>query len=626
MITAAIEADAATDADPRALNAEFDLLAAAVSGDAPAGPPHAPRSARLDRIAGAFGLTPFERGLLALTAGVEVHPALARAVVDAGGEVTWSLAHAVLPDPHWSAISPGGALRRWHLLELGAGPVALAPLHIGERVLHHLVGVDELDALLLPLVTRLRPPELVPASHAEVADRIAEAWGDPASPWITVALHGDDADGRLDVAWAACAALGLDPFLARGADLPSSPAERDLIATVWTRDSLLSGAALVIDAEGLSEEAVDAWLDRIDGPAVVCSRHPLGAEGALRLEVPRPASAEQRRLWRTALAPYHEGSEWQDAADLLSSTHRLSARAIARCARLTTGASDPVELTAALRAQLRHTELDGLVGAVRPRAGWADLVLPADRLELLRAMTDQVRHRQVVHEDWGFAELSARGLGTTALFAGEPGTGKTLAAEVIAHELGLELLHVDLSAVVSKYIGETEKNLRRIFDAADETGAILLFDEADALFGKRSEVRDSHDRYANIEVSYLLQRMEGYRGLAVLTTNARASLDPAFVRRLGFIVQFPFPDAEHRARIWARVFPDRTPTEGLDPRTLASLTISGGSIRNIAVAAAFRAAASGGPVRMPDVAWAARAELAKAERTISAGELAGWGP
>jgi SpoVK/Ycf46/Vps4 family AAA+-type ATPase len=217
------------------------------------------------------------------------------------------------------------------------------------------------------------------------------------------------------------------------------------------------------------------------------------------------------------------------------------------------------------------------------------------------------------------------GLGISALFAGPSGTGKTLAAEVIAGVLGLDLYRIDLSQVVSKYIGETEKNLRRVFDAAEEGGAVLLFDEADALFGKRSEVKDSHDRYANIEVSYLLQRMEQYRGLAVLTTNLRDSLDDAFLRRLRFIVSFPFPDAVQRAGIWRRAFPPATPTEGLDPERLATLEVAGGTIRNIALAAAFLAADEDAPVRMGHLLRAARGEYEKLERPLSRAEVGGWG-
>jgi SpoVK/Ycf46/Vps4 family AAA+-type ATPase len=230
----------------------------------------------------------------------------------------------------------------------------------------------------------------------------------------------------------------------------------------------------------------------------------------------------------------------------------------------------------------------------------------------------------LVYETWGFARSGTRGLGISALFAGGSGTGKTMAAEIIANELRLDLYRVDLSSVVSKYIGETEKNLRRIFDAAEEGGAILLFDEADALFGKRSDVKDSHDRYANIEVSYLLQRMECYRGLAILTTNLRNSLDTAFLRRLRFVVQFPFPDAAERAEIWRGVFPSGAPLDGVDPVLLAGLNVAGGNIRNIALNAAFLAADAGEPVRMSHLLRAARSEYAKLDKALTDSEVEGW--
>jgi SpoVK/Ycf46/Vps4 family AAA+-type ATPase len=226
-----------------------------------------------------------------------------------------------------------------------------------------------------------------------------------------------------------------------------------------------------------------------------------------------------------------------------------------------------------------------------------------------------VRHRRQVHEIWELAD-GARGLGTTALFAGPSGTGKTLAAEVLAGELGLDLYQVDLSAVVSKYIGETEKNLGRLFDAAEQGSAVLLFDEADALFGKRTEIKDSHDRWANLEVSYLLQRMEAYSGPAILTTNLKSNLDPAFVRRLGFIVRFPFPDLADRLALWRRVLPASVPRRQLDLSALARLNISGAHIRNIALAATFAAAAAGRPLTMGDLVAAARVEYAKLEKTM----------
>jgi SpoVK/Ycf46/Vps4 family AAA+-type ATPase len=268
--------------------------------------------------------------------------------------------------------------------------------------------------------------------------------------------------------------------------------------------------------------------------------------------------------------------------------------------------------------------LDGLAQRVPPSAGWQDLVLPAAQSQLMRELTLHVRHRMTVFEDWGFGARTSRGTGVAALFAGPSGTGKTFAAEVVANDLHLDLYRVDLSQVVSKYIGETEKNLRQIFDAAETGGVVLLFDEADALFGKRSEVKDSHDRYANIEVSYLLQRMESYRGLAILTTNLKEAIDTAFLRRLRFVIQFPFPDAASRADIWRRLLPPELPTDNLVPEKLARLAVSGGTIRNIALSAAFLAAEAGEPVTMSHVLLAARTEYAKLEKPLTNGEVAGW--
>jgi SpoVK/Ycf46/Vps4 family AAA+-type ATPase len=229
-----------------------------------------------------------------------------------------------------------------------------------------------------------------------------------------------------------------------------------------------------------------------------------------------------------------------------------------------------------------------------------------------------------VNGEWGFAARYTRGLGLSALFAGPSGTGKTMAAGVLGRELDRDLYQIDLATVVSKYIGETEKHLRKIFDTAERSGAILLFDEADALFGKRSQVKDSHDRYANLEISYLLQRMESYRGIAILTTNMQNALDPAFQRRLRFVVQFPFPDAPSRESIWRRVFPASAPIAELDYERLAQLNVTGGSIRNIALLSAFLAADAGTPIAMSHILEAARTEYAKLDKPLAAAETRGW--
>jgi SpoVK/Ycf46/Vps4 family AAA+-type ATPase len=268
--------------------------------------------------------------------------------------------------------------------------------------------------------------------------------------------------------------------------------------------------------------------------------------------------------------------------------------------------------------------LEALAQRIETQVTWDDLILPPRQQSALQEIAMQVRQRGQVYEDWGFRRQHSRGLGITALFAGSSGTGKTLAAEVLASELRLDLYHIDLSSVVDKYIGETEKNLRQIFDAAEAGGVILLFDEADALFGKRSEVKDSHDRHANIEVSYLLQRMEQYRGLAILTSNLKDALDEAFLRRLRFVVEFPFPDAAERAAIWARVFPANTPTDGLDYARLARLNVAGGSIRNIALNATFQAAEAGAPVSMVHILQAAQREYEKLQRPLTDVETRDW--
>ena len=277
-------------------------------------------------------------------------------------------------------------------------------------------------------------------------------------------------------------------------------------------------------------------------------------------------------------------------------------------------------------------QMDDLAERIEAIATWDDLVLPLPQKRILRAIAAQVKQRSQVYGQWGFGGQGSRGLGMSALFAGVSGTGKTMAAEVLARALALDLYRIDLSAVVSKYIGETEKNLRRVFDAAESGSVILLFDEADALFGKRSEVKDSHDRYANMEVSYLLQRMEAYQGLAILTTNLKDTLDTAFLRRLRFIIKFPFPDAAQRQEIWQRAFPKDTPVHELDLAKLARLNVAGGNIRNIALNAAFLAAAddrtggdqAGQRVMMKHLLEAAASEYAKLERPLTDAEVRGW--
>jgi len=347
---------------------------------------------------------------------------------------------------------------------------------------------------------------------------------------------------------------------------------------------------------------------------------------SLVVEVAKPTPREQQVLWQQAL-----GNAAPASPPHLASQFRLTPVAIQQIAQevLRTGADlTPAQLHRRLWDSClvaSRPQLDRLAQPIDPKATWHDLVLPPDDIALLRQIADQVRLRNTVYETWGFSRKMNRGMGISALFAGESGTGKTMAAEVIANELRLNLYRIDLSSVVSKYIGETEKNLRQLFDAAEDGGAILFFDEADALFGKRSEVKDSHDRYANIEINYLLQRMEVYSGLAILATNMKSSLDPAFVRRLRFIVPFPFPGVNERQQMWQKVFPSLKLTRDLDFQRLAQLNLTGGSIHNVALNAAFLAARQRQPITMPLVLQAARAEFRKLNKPVDEAEFR-WQP
>ena len=374
--------------------------------------------------------------------------------------------------------------------------------------------------------------------------------------------------------------------------------------------------------------AATRLLERVNGPLFLSTRErwrPM-RRATFTLDIGKPTGEEQQAMWRALLG--HEVASLNGHIQELVSQFNLSTTAIRSSAQeaLASGVSGKAlakELWNASRAQARPRLAD-LAQRIEPLATWDDLVLPESERGLLREIAAHVAYKATVYETWGFGAVSNRGLGISALFAGASGTGKTMAAEVLANTLRLDLYRIDLSSVISKYIGETEKNLRRVFDAAEDGGAILFFDEADALFGKRSEVKDSHDRYANIEINYLLQRMESYRGLAVLATNMKGALDPAFLRRIRFVVNFPFPDTKQRAEIWQRVFPPNTPIEGLDIAKLARLNVTGGSIRNIALNAAFLAAATGEPVRMVHLLRAAHSEFAKLEKPLNEAEIGGW--
>lgn len=591
----------------------------------------------LDRLCATFGLSPFERDVLLLCAGMELDAAFIALCADAQGDgrrtyPTFSLALAAFAEAHWSALLPDAPLRYWRLLELGTGDSLVAvPLRIDERILHYLTGVSYLDERLRGLMEPLADSLELSVPHRAVTQRITAVWSrrDTTGAWPVVVLCGAEPEIRRAIAAAASAQLGAHLYACSAADISAVNTDREALLRLWEREAVLTGSALLLETDDLetadNQRALRRWIDQLHGIVIVSGRDPVRElrRAAIRLDVPALGTGERRVMWRAVLGPVATGLNGQ--LDAAVQQFRLSPSAL-RAATLEVASTPPGDgrsLWDVCRAQARP-RLDDLAQRIDPAATWADLVVPEPQRQVLREIALQVRVRGVVYDQWGFAARSARGLGISALFAGTSGTGKTMAAEVLAQELRLDLYRIDLSQVVSKYIGETEKNLRRVFDAAEAGGAILLFDEADALFGKRSEVKDSHDRYANIEISYLLQRMEAYGGLAILTTNMKSALDPAFLRRLRFVVEFPFPDVAQRAEIWRKVFPTATPTEQLDFERLARLSIPGGNIRNIALHGAFLAADGGEPVRMRHLLQAARREYAKMERPLSDAEIGGW--
>jgi hypothetical protein len=592
----------------------------------------------LERVVDGFSLSPAERDVLVLAAAAELDPAAVSGdeeVRSCCGTVL-SIADAVerIAGVGWDALSPSGPLRRWRLVHVSETDPVRGPLHIDERVLFALLGVAAVDPVLQVLGEPMAPvdradrrPTLVRA-----AEEGAIGWAGPVPVGRAVPvldLTAADPGEARRAATLAAERLGLGLWQIQAGDLPSAPEEVDALAVVLEREAVLADVAvLLVDGGTTDRSSLIGLIDRCSTPlAVIGARGRRGWDRATtHVVVPDPTSGELAELWRNALgsvAPAVDGEIERLAFSFALPVDRV--HDVARAARLAVAGGEPAGATVWRHArQTARGALDGLAERVDAVAGWDDLVIPPLPRRTLEEIAAHVRQRHLVGQRWGFAAARGDNLAVTALFHGPSGVGKTLAARVLANELDLDLYRVDLSQTVSKFIGETEKNLKEIFDRAEQCNAVVVFDEADALFGKRSEVHDAHDRYANIEVSYLLQRMEGYRGLAILTTNLPANLDQAFLRRLRHSVAFPFPDQVARREIWARAFPPAAPREELDLDALAQLGVSGASIANIALGAAVLAADAGSRIGMAHVRAAALSEYAKHDRAPSAGELRGW--
>jgi hypothetical protein len=579
---------------------------------------------RLQEVVRALELDLLEAAVLAVCAATELNPRYGRLYAYLQDDVTRKLpsprlvgqlleGEGVTPADVMRAFDADGRLRRYGALKLlgdAQTPLAERPIKVSDRLAAALLGgrMDEAGQS-----ARMRMVEF-PAHNPgreQAVEMVSALLGRRST--LPIVLAGPDADSLLAIAFGR-------PLVAvhvRDIGDREVMAEATLVSRLERRPVVFEGLEDIEPGErGKLLRAIEQRAERtvLAAPSRAAALT-LGERTVLLVEAASPSFAERPQAWADLTGATDTGDV--AAKFRLSMTQIVEAAEVARLSATARGLDVPEREDLDLGArQASSSRLGELAARLPPGYRWEDLVVPDKQRELLQSISAYLRHRDRVLSDWGYEKTVARTQGLKVLFAGESGTGKTMAAQVLAAELGLEIFRVDLATTVSKYIGETEKNLDRIFGAAEGSNAILFFDEADALFGKRSEVGDSHDRYANIEVAYLLQKMEGYPGAVILATNFRRNIDDAFVRRLDFVIDFPFPEAEDRRRIWERVLPAEAPLDpDIDLDFLAEkFKLSGGAIRNCSLAAAFQAADEDAPISMRHLVRAVAQEYGKQGR------------
>jgi AAA+ superfamily predicted ATPase len=646
------------------------LLARAPGAEAPSAGPEAPSAeeparvgeagSRLDTLSRLFGLSALEEDCLLVCLSPEIDPRYERLYAYLQDDVTKrrpsvDLVLDLLCPTLERKISgrrcflPGAPLVRQRLVQLFEDPAKPHPtllgryLRLDDRVAGYLLGCDEIDARLLPFATCSDAAASLESMvlSGECKERLARLV-EQGPARLFLYLQGRYGSGRRTIAEALSRNLCLPTLVVNVGHMAGLAKGEFLeLAQLAVREAELQPAALFLsgfdsllgDEKRPLLEPFLRELDTFAGPCFASGEEVFEPADELRnhlfvrLELPRTSFAERSELW-TRFA----GAAVVDFAPVATKFRftpgqiedaAAAARNLALWRDPATGQPNLAEFYEACRQQ-SNRKLSALARKIKPNYTWDQIILPSDRIQQLREICNSVKHRAVVYDQWGFDRKLSLGKGLNVLFAGPPGTGKTMAAEIIAGELALDVYKIDLSCVVSKYIGETEKNLSRIFLEAETSNAILFFDEADALFGKRSEVRDAHDRYANIEVGYLLQKMEEYEGVVILATNFRKNMDEAFVRRMHFTVEFPLPGQQERLRIWENIWPAGAPRgEDLDLEYVSRrFELSGGNVRNIALGAAFLAADNGGVVNMTHLLHAMRREYQKMGKVIREAELA----
>jgi hypothetical protein len=582
----------------------------------------------LRRISRGFALEPAESALAALLFAAALSEAVARkiaAISGTGGQglPVW-LVQRLIPDLQADALASAGALRRFGFIGVENDAVRIeARIWLREPVVDRFCGAPpqepEVTTRILPVRvnTALASDGLARQLKAALADRCE----DSLSPVVFAGNHE-----RGTVA-ASLAALGLQPHVLEVANLPEDPEARDRVARVWSRDAALDGAALIVATDERGDAAIADFVDRVAGHVVIAGQRPSAEfmRGIRILPDPPATTATAEDRWRRALGSARAGKVGNGAARVASQFRLGPAEIDAVCARVANDVDDAEDSAEATRI-LWHaagrvspaTRVPG-VALVEPAYHWKDIVLAPAIGAALRRVEMHVRHATIVMDDWGFGErMGSRGRGVTALFAGPSGTGKTMAAEVLASSLDVRMLLIDLSQIISKYVGETSKNIAAAFDLAERSGAVMVWNEGDAVWGARGTVGNATDRHVNAEIGDLLQRIEAFRGFTVVTTNMRQAIDPAFLRRFRFAIDFPMPSEDERLRLWQQAFPRTAPLDPVDWRALAALPLTGGSIRNVALGAAFLAAESGGRIDGRLIAAELAEELRKHDQPMPA--------
>lgn len=552
------------------------------------------------------------------------------------------------------AFDSQAPLLKYRLLQMtdgspdGPTPLLSRFLKLDDRIVNFLIGFGQIDARLESIArlvlcrATLNQVIVTEDVHAVIRNFVHSQFSDTESARqnIVFYFYGPYGSGSQSLAEVICHDLGLPLVIADAERMLGGQLPFDEMIWLLGREAVLQPAALCLENfdflladDGKYHSQLKSVLEMtqtLSRLTFLLGSRPWKQQGFfgkhifIDLEFPIPDERERKRLWEVYLKEHYHLFDEMDLSELASKFRftpgqiqdvLAAAQNLSHWRSHDNGKVTMADLYSACREQSNH-KLSTLARNIDLKYAWNDIVLPSDQMDQLREICNQAKYRHIVYGEWGFGRKLSLGKGLNALFSGPSGTGKTMAADVIANELGLDLYKIDLSQVVSKYIGETEKNLNRIFTEAQTSNAILFFDEADALFGKRSEVKDAHDRYANIEIGYLLQKMEEYDGIAILATNLRQNMDEAFVRRMHVIVEFPFPDEEYRRRIWEVVFPSEAPLgNDIDFGVLArEVKLAGGNIKNIAVTAAFYAAHDGGVIQMMHLLRAVRQEYRKLGR------------